>query len=139
MSSSPRSERSKRAEYANRAVGDNSLISADIVQVEAQMKGGIEGAIRWTVIAGAACVLGHYTWPFFRRQTLAFKGFITSSATIFGLVVGADNHLLNYEDHIRRAETNIRRRAHLSLIQEGKIPSEAEIAKWRQENVPENK
>lgn len=39
----------------------------------------------------------HYTWPWFRRQTLAGKGFIVSSFTIFGLVTWADHYLLSYE------------------------------------------
>ena len=54
----------------------------------------VQGAIRWTLYGATACVIAHFTWPFFRsvqlflsgimlivcrRQTLALKGFITSS------------------------------------------------------------
>lgn len=77
-------------------------------------------------------LIGHYTWPTFRRQTLGLKAFITSSATICGLVIGADNHLLKHEHGFREAENEIRRKARNSLALEGKIASESEIRKWRE-------
>jgi hypothetical protein len=40
-----------------------------------------QGAARWTVYGAVAVAIGHFTWPLFRRQTLALKGFLTSSCT----------------------------------------------------------
>ncbi|KAF8528892.1 hypothetical protein BU17DRAFT_36686, partial [Hysterangium stoloniferum] len=74
--------------------------------------------------------IAHHTWPMFRRQTLAFKGFLVSACTIFGLVVGADRALLAHEVAHRMAEERIRRQARIDLAREGKVPTEPEIAKW---------
>ncbi|AAW43551.2 hypothetical protein CNBE1050 [Cryptococcus deneoformans B-3501A] len=112
-------EKSRRAAQAQRAY-------------EIQLAGGLQGALRWTVYGAVACLIGHYTWPTFRRQTLGLKAFITSSATICGLVIGADSHLLKHEHGFREAENEIRRKARNSLALEGKIASESEIRKWRE-------
>ncbi|KAK8849474.1 hypothetical protein IAR55_004807 [Kwoniella newhampshirensis] len=101
---------------------------------EIQLAGGMQGAARWTVYGAIACTLGHYAWPGFRRQTLGLKAFLTTSATIFGLVVGADNHLLQYEHGLREAENEIRRQARASLALEGRIATESEIRGWREGN-----
>lgn len=53
------------------------------------------------------------------------------SASIFGLVVGADDHLLKYESHLREAENDIRRQARNALAREGRIATESEIRRWR--------
>lgn len=93
--------------------------------------------------------IAHYASPVFRRQTWALKGFLVSSgkpsgtlgicwegmadpsASIFGLVVGADDHLLKYESHLREAENDIRRQARNALAREGRIATESEIRRWR--------
>nr|XP_031859031.1 uncharacterized protein CI109_005537 [Kwoniella shandongensis]KAA5526103.1 hypothetical protein CI109_005537 [Kwoniella shandongensis] len=69
-----------------------------------------------------------------RRQTLGLKAFLTTSATIFGLVVGADDHLLKYEHGLREAENEIRRQARASLALQGRIATESEIRGWREKN-----
>ncbi|WWC73467.1 uncharacterized protein I206_107437 [Kwoniella pini CBS 10737] len=101
---------------------------------EIQLAGGLQGAARWTVYGTIACAMGHFAYPPFARQTLGLKAFLVSSATIFGLVVGADNHLLKYESHLREAENDIRRQARAELALEGRIASETEIRKWREAN-----
>ncbi|WVQ96197.1 hypothetical protein IAU59_003300 [Kwoniella sp. CBS 9459] len=115
-------ERQRREEHQQRAY-------------EIQLAGGMQGAARWTVYGTIACALAHYSWPTFNRQTLGLKAFLVSSATIFGLVVGADNHLLKYESHLREAENDIRRQARAALALEGRIASESEIRKWREANA----
>ncbi|WWC93051.1 uncharacterized protein L201_008015 [Kwoniella dendrophila CBS 6074] len=101
---------------------------------EIQLAGGLQGAARWTIYGAIACAIGHFSYPPFARQTLALKGFLVSSASIFGLVIGADNHLLKFESHLREAENDIRRQARSELAQQGKIASETEIRKWREAN-----
>ncbi|WVR08279.1 hypothetical protein IAU60_005326 [Kwoniella sp. DSM 27419] len=101
---------------------------------EIQLAGGMKGAAWWTVYGSVACALAHYSWPTFSRQTLGLKAFLVSSATIFGLVVGADNDLLKYESHLREAENDIRRQARAELAMEGRIASESEIRRWREAN-----
>lgn len=100
-----------------------------------------------SLIVGAA----HFTWPGFRKQTLALKGFLVSSgmyhrrlwaskagigahepASIFGLVIGADNHLLKYEAEFRKSENAQRRKAINALAMEGRVASEMEIKTWRE-------
>ena len=68
-----------------------------------------------------------------RRQTLAFKAFLTSGATIFGLVVGADTVLLSHEGKQRSEEEMIRRRARTELGRQGIVASEGNIEKWKDE------
>ncbi|WRT69460.1 uncharacterized protein IL334_006446 [Kwoniella shivajii] len=101
---------------------------------DTQLAGGLQGAARWTIYGAMACAIGHFAYPPFARQTLGLKAFLTSSATIFGLVVGADNHLLKYESDLREAENDIRRQARSELAQQGKIATETEIRKWREAN-----
>ncbi|WVQ79441.1 hypothetical protein IAT38_001539 [Cryptococcus sp. DSM 104549] len=115
-------ERKRREEHQQRAY-------------EIQRNGGIiywQGAIQWTIYGAAACALGHYSWPLFARQTLGLKAFLTSSATMYGLVVGADDHLLRFEQGHRDSENEIRRQARHALALEGKIATESEIRKWRE-------
>jgi hypothetical protein len=57
-----------------------------------------------------------------------------SSASIFGLVIGADNHLLKYEAEFRKSENAARRKAITALAMEGRVASEMEIKNWRQTN-----
>lgn len=70
----------------------------------------------------------------YRRQTLAIKGFLVSSASVFGLTVGADSHLFKYEHTLRMQENEIRKYARNALAMEGKIATEREIGEWRMGN-----
>ncbi len=65
------------------------------------------------------------------RQTWGLKGFLVSSAGVFGMTIGADNHLLRYESHQRIEENDIRRQARNELAREGIIATETEIRKWK--------
>ncbi|KZT72586.1 hypothetical protein DAEQUDRAFT_705037 [Daedalea quercina L-15889] len=102
---------------------------------ELQAKAGLEGAARTTVLGIGLAVLGHYTWPTFRRQTLPFKGFLVSIFTVFGLVIGAENALLAHEAERRQTEGAIRKQARIELARRGLVPTETEIAKWKAEQV----
>ncbi|WVO13732.1 hypothetical protein L204_101354 [Cryptococcus depauperatus] len=112
-------EKRRREEHAQRAY-------------DVQFTGGLQGAIKWTIFGAVACVVGHYTFPGFQRQTLGLKAFLTSSATIIGLVLGADDHLLRFEHAHRMEENETRRKARNALALEGKIASEGEIRRWRE-------
>jgi len=81
--------------------------------------------------------IGHHTWPFFRRQTLAFKGFLVSGFTIWGLVVGADTALLRHEEKKRVADAALRREARIALASRGLVGTESEISKWKAEKEKE--
>jgi len=100
-----------------------------------QVRAGTEGAIRYTGVGLGLAILGHYTWPFFRRQTLAFKGFLVTGFAIFGLVIHAENALQALETEQRRTESIIRNRARLDLSRRGLVPTETEIAKWKAEHL----
>jgi len=69
--------------------------------------------------------------PVFRRQTLAFKGFIVSGFTIFGLVFGAESALIEHENIRRREENILRREARIDLARRGLVGTETEIANWK--------
>lgn len=99
---------------------------------EIQSKAAIQGALRSTAIGVGLAIIAHHGWPVFRRQTLAFKGFIVSGFTIFGLVFGAESALLTHETMRRREEAVIRREARLDLARQGLVGTETEIAKWRE-------
>ncbi|KAH9938389.1 uncharacterized protein B0H18DRAFT_12958 [Fomitopsis serialis] len=98
---------------------------------ELQAKAGLQGAARATLLGTGLAVLGHYTWPTFRRQTLPFKGFLVTIFTVFGLVVGAENALLAHEAERRQTEGKIRKEARIDLARRGLVATETEIAKWK--------
>ncbi|KAF8165144.1 hypothetical protein B0H34DRAFT_224726 [Crassisporium funariophilum] len=100
---------------------------------EIQSRAAIEGATRSTAIGAGLAVIAHHTWPVFRRQTLAFKGFVVSAFTISGLVFGAESALREHENIRRKEENIIRREARIELARKGLIATETEIAKWKAE------
>jgi len=102
---------------------------------ELQAKAAVAGAARSTAVGLGLAVLGHYTWPVFRRQTLPFKGFLVSVFTIFGLVIGAENALLSHEAERRQTESTLRKEARIELARRGLVATETEIAKWKAERV----
>ncbi|KAF9569479.1 hypothetical protein CPC08DRAFT_601122, partial [Agrocybe pediades] len=99
---------------------------------QVQSKAAIAGAARTTAIGVGLAVMAHHLWPFFRRQTLAAKGFMVSGFTIVGLVFGAESALLEHENRRRREENNLRQQARLDLARRGIIATETEIAKWKE-------
>lgn len=105
---------------------------------EVQSRAGVEGALRGTAIGTGLAILAHYTWPPFRRQTVAFKGFLISGFTIFGLVFSAESALMAHEALRRREENIIRREARLDLARQGLVGTETEIAKWRASHFGES-
>jgi len=102
---------------------------------ELQAKAAVVGAARSTAVGLGLAVVGHYTWPVFRRQTLPFKGFLVSVFTIFGLVIGAENALLSHEAERRQTETALRKEARIDLARRGLVATETEIAKWKAERL----
>ncbi|KDN45730.1 hypothetical protein K437DRAFT_246930 [Tilletiaria anomala UBC 951] len=98
---------------------------------EVQRAAAIKGALIWTGIGASSCFFAHNLFPGFRRQTLALKAFLTSGATIFGFVVGADTKLLSHESQQRARESRIRQMACSELGRKGIVASEAEIEKWK--------
>ncbi|KAF7433216.1 hypothetical protein PC9H_005166 [Pleurotus ostreatus] len=98
-----------------------------------QTRAGIEGAVRGTGVGTGLAMIAHFSWPWFRRQTLPFKSFLVSISTIFGLVLGAERALLTHEADRRREENALRRQARYDLARRGLIGTETEIAKWRAE------
>ncbi|KAF9821466.1 hypothetical protein IEO21_00712 [Rhodonia placenta] len=100
-----------------------------------QARAAVAGAARFTTIGIGLAVLGHYTWPTFRRQTLPFKGFLVSVFTIFGLVIGAENALLSHEAERRQTESVLRKQARIELARRGLVATETEIAKWKAERL----
>ncbi|KAF8914110.1 hypothetical protein CPB84DRAFT_1811525 [Gymnopilus junonius] len=97
---------------------------------EFQTKGAMAGAARSTGIGLGLVIMAHHLWPIFRRQTLAFKGFLVSGFTMCGLVFGAESALIKYENTKRRDENILRREARLDLARRGLIGTETEIANW---------
>ncbi|KNZ57647.1 uncharacterized protein VP01_2109g3 [Puccinia sorghi] len=110
-----------------------------------QVKGATEGGIRWAIYSTILCGMSHLYWPFFRKQTLAFKAFLVSSATMSGMVIWADYYLLRHEKKIRRADDMMRRQARkgktsfplspTNLGERGIIATETELDKWKQEQL----
>lgn len=96
-----------------------------------QVAAGTKSAAVYGVLGFGAVTIAHYTWPFFRHQTLAFKSFLVSTSMVFGLAIGADSALLSHEAERRRSENAVRRQAVLELSRRGMVPTETAIAKWR--------
>ncbi|KAJ6516074.1 hypothetical protein C8R45DRAFT_958650 [Mycena sanguinolenta] len=96
-----------------------------------QTQSAIEGALRGGSIGLGLTIISHYSWPFFRRQTFPFKGFLVCTCAVFGLVINAERALQEYEALRRWEENDIRKEARFHLAQQGIIPTETAIAKWR--------
>ncbi|KAF8665808.1 hypothetical protein AX16_000251 [Volvariella volvacea WC 439] len=100
---------------------------------EIQSRAAITGLLRGVSLGAGVAMMAHYSWPLFRRQTLAFKAFLVSGCGMIGLTFAAENALLAHEAQRRREENYIRREARLDLARQGLIGTETEIAKWRAE------
>ncbi|KAJ7638666.1 hypothetical protein FB45DRAFT_1023440 [Roridomyces roridus] len=98
-----------------------------------QTQSAIEGALHGGLLGVGSAIVAHYTWPFFRRQTFQFKGFLVCGCTLFGLVIGAERALLEYEAVRRWEENSIRKEARIELARRGIIPTETAISNWRAE------
>lgn len=98
-----------------------------------QVKAGMVGAAQYGAFGLGLATITHHSWPFFRRQTLAFKGFLVSCITIYGLVTAADEALLSHEHKQRLEETHLRREARIDLARRGMVATETEISKWKAE------
>jgi len=114
---------------------DRSRLRTDVDKAQKlQMEAGIKGALQYTGLGLGAVTIGH-SWPLFRRQTLAFKAFLVSAFTIFGLVVAADSALLKHEARQRSESTALRKEARIDLARRGIIPTETAIRKWQAERM----
>ncbi|GLB33618.1 hypothetical protein LshimejAT787_0105020 [Lyophyllum shimeji] len=102
---------------------------------EVQSKAAVEGGLRGTAVGLGLAIIGHHSWPLFRRQPLAFKAFLVSTFTVFGLVFGAENALQAHEAEQRYHENKLRKEARYDLARRGVVPTETEIAKWKREKV----
>ncbi|KAI0092794.1 hypothetical protein BDY19DRAFT_507453 [Irpex rosettiformis] len=104
-----------------------------------QALAGIHGGFLFLGGGAGLAIIGHHTWPAFRRQTLAFKGFLTMACGIFGMVLYAENALQALEKEQRHTEGAIRKEARLDLTRRGIVPTETAIAVWRQEREEQSK
>lgn len=68
------------------------------------------------------------------KQTLPLKVFLVTAAAIFGFTLSADNALLKFETRQRIQEAAVRKEARIGLAKQGLVPTETEIAKWREAN-----
>ncbi|KAL5488169.1 hypothetical protein ACEPAI_6277 [Sanghuangporus weigelae] len=91
------------------------------------------GAVKYGLFGASLATLAHFTWPTFRRQTLAFKGFLTMGFVCTGLVFYAEDKLQTREAEMRIKEGRLRREARIDLARRGLIGTETEIAKWKEE------
>ncbi|KAJ3476963.1 hypothetical protein NLI96_g10791 [Meripilus lineatus] len=102
---------------------------------EVQVKAGTQGAVRYASIGTGLVILGHYTWPLFRRQTLAFKAFLVTGFAFFGLSIYAEHALQSLEAEQRYSESIIRKEARIELARRGLVPTETAIAQWKAERL----
>ncbi|KAI5120501.1 hypothetical protein M0805_000086 [Coniferiporia weirii] len=100
-----------------------------------QARAGAWGALKYGLFGAGVMTLSHYTWPAFRKQTLAIKGFLTMGFVCFGLVTHADSALLAHEHGQRVTETRVRKEARIDLAKRGLVATETEIAKWKEERA----
>ncbi|KAI1792924.1 hypothetical protein LXA43DRAFT_943277 [Ganoderma leucocontextum] len=102
---------------------------------QVQVAAGLKGAAQFGSAGLGAAAVAHRYWPAFRRQTLPFKAWLVSIAAIFGLVIRAENALQAHEHGERLRENSIRREARFALARRGLVPTETEIAKWKEERA----
>ncbi|KIK65456.1 hypothetical protein GYMLUDRAFT_219525 [Collybiopsis luxurians FD-317 M1] len=99
-----------------------------------QVKAGLEGAARSAAVGIGLSIIAHYSWPAYRRQKLPFKAFLVSTFCVGTLILSAERALLEHESQRRLEENEIRRVARRELANQGIIPTETEISKWRKAN-----
>jgi len=99
-----------------------------------QVKAGLMGAVQYGAFGLGSAVLAHHTWPAFKRQTLAFKGFLISIITVYGLISRADTALLSHENQQRLSENDLRQQARIDLARRGLVATESQIMKWKDEH-----
>jgi hypothetical protein len=68
------------------------------------------------------------------KQTLPLKVFLVTISAVFGFTMSADNALLKFEARQRIEESAIRKEARMELAKRGLVPTETEIARWREAN-----
>ena len=68
------------------------------------------------------------------KQTLPLKAFLVTTAAIFGFTLSADSALLKFETRQRIEEAAVRKQARMGLAKQGLVPTETEIARWREAN-----
>ena len=68
------------------------------------------------------------------KQTLPLKVFLVTIAAVFGFTMSADHALIRFETHRRIEEAAVRKEARMGLAKRGLVPTETEIAKWREAN-----
>ncbi|BGP32208.1 hypothetical protein JCM10296v2_003988 [Rhodotorula toruloides] len=83
-----------------------------------QIIGAREGAIRGTLIAGAAVALANWR-------------FLVSWGTIFGMIIYADHYLLKWEQDHRIQAERWREMARRELSAKGIIASETTMQRWK--------
>ncbi|KAF8826559.1 hypothetical protein HHX47_DHR5000396 [Lentinula edodes] len=92
-----------------------------------QVQAGLEGAARFTAVGVGLSIVAHYSWPAFRVKCVI-------PVCVAGVVFGAERALIAHEAQRRLEENNIRRVARFELTKQGIVPTETEIAKWREVN-----
>jgi len=92
-----------------------------------QVRGALEGGIRWTIYGFITITAAHLYFPRFARQTLALKAYMISGFTTFGAVTWAERRLLSHEAVQRKVDDRRRREAMSSLSNAGHFPGERQI------------
>ncbi|KZV69174.1 hypothetical protein PENSPDRAFT_686656 [Peniophora sp. CONT] len=100
---------------------------------EVQTRAAIFGGLQYGLVGAGAATIAHYSWPAFRKQTLAGKAFLVSIVGIYGFVMNAESALMAHENAHRKADGNMRRAARAELTSRGIVPTETEILKWQRE------
>ena len=65
---------------------------------------------------------------------MPLKVFLVTISAVFGFTLSADNALLKFETRQRIEEAAVRKEARMELAKRGLVPTETEIAKWREVN-----
>ncbi|KAI0700706.1 hypothetical protein BC835DRAFT_1265957 [Cytidiella melzeri] len=102
-----------------------------------QVLAGIHGGLIFLGAGAALALVAHHFSPFFRRQTLAFKAFLTMGCGTTGMVIYAERALQALEKEQRLTEGAIRKEARLDLNRRGIVPTETAIGQWREERLRE--
>jgi len=115
-------------------MADRSRLRTDVDTAHnLQINAGIKGAVQFTGLGLGVVTIAHHSWPLFRRQTFAFKTFLVSAFTMFGLVVTADNVLLKHEARRRAEIAALRKEARMDFARRGIMPTETAFREWEAE------
>ncbi|GAA6034098.1 hypothetical protein JCM8097_000694 [Rhodosporidiobolus ruineniae] len=98
-----------------------------------QVIGAREGFIKGAIIGTSLIALANWKFKWVQRQSIVGKTWVGLWGPIFGMVIGADKYLIEWEREHRKQEERWRDMARSEIAARGAVPSETAMRVWKAE------